>query len=180
MHFFVVFFVNAMSFQAHRFKLTSFFSLLCVKMKCTDKNQVKHTQPLNQTEMVGEKSERWAESCCGRFALCLFYPNPHLQARDSFIWCSIFLLPMLRLLSLGRSCWCCCFLGVIFRRVVCGGGRGGGLRGLRGFWGRVGRMSPTPTFIPSWGWVTSPPASLLSHWRLWTKSLELLTNIWHV
>lgn len=184
MHFLGVFFVNAMRFQAHRFKLTSFFFLLCFKMKCTDKNQMKSnilSRSTRPKRSAGEKSERWAESCCGHFALCLFYPNPHLQVRDSFIWCSIFLLPILCLLSLGSSCWCCCFLGVVFRRVVCGSSCGGrGLRGLRVFWGRVGRMSPTSAFIPSWGWVTSPPASLLSHWGLWTKSFEWLTSIWHV
>lgn len=180
MHFFCLFFCKRYELSGAQIQ-ARFLFFSCFVLKWNAQIKIKSNILSRSTRpkwSAGGKSERWAESCCGRFALCLFYPNPHLQARDSFIWCSIFLLPMLRLLSLGRSCWCCCFLGVVFRRVVCGGG--GGLRGLHGFWGRIGRMSPTPAFIPSWGWVTSPPASLLSYWRLWTKSLEWLTSIWHV
>lgn len=89
----------------------------------------------------------------------------------SFIWCTTFLLPSsgFCLLALCRCCRCC-FLGFVFGRGLCSGGgwgrlswSAGGFGGLCGLWGSVGRMSPTPPFIPSRGRGTPPPAAIVSY-----------------
>lgn len=89
----------------------------------------------------------------------------------SFIWCTTFLLPGsgFCLLALCRCCRCC-FLGFVFGCGLCSGGgwgrlswSAGGFGGLRGLWGSVGRMSPTPPFIPSRGRGTPPPAAIVSY-----------------
>lgn len=93
------------------------------------------------------------------------------RRRASFMWCTTFLLPSsgFCLLALCRCCRCC-FLGFVFGCGLCSGGgwgrlswSAGGFGGLRGLWGSVGRMSPTPPFIPSRGWGTPPPAAIVSY-----------------
>lgn len=182
MHFF--FFVNIGSCQAQRFKLTAYacFALLALKWNALIKPIKLHQQAQSPyTQTVCSWKERTLSSGLlllpPRSASLLSKPTPSGGA--SFIWCNTFLLPAsgLRLLHLGG---CCRFLAVVFGCVLYGGGGGsnnrgglsggaGGLGGLRRLWGSVGRMSPTPPFIPSRGWVMSPPASLLSHRGLWAQ-----------
>lgn len=144
MHFLFLFFffVNIMSCEAHRFKLTAYACLLaCVKMKCTDKNnQIKSTtlslssyqNSLPLTKRANAELRAAAAAAAASLCISSIQKPPHpmmAMSSFSFIWCSAFLLPGsgLRLLR------CCCFLGVVvFGLFLCSGvGGGGGVGGCR-------------------------------------------------
>lgn len=137
-------------------------------------NYVNHAQISSYPNSLPLKRASAELRAAAAASLCASAIQTHTHRRGaSFIWCSTFLLPSsrVRLLPLvggGGGC----FLGVVFGCVLCSGSGGlscsvGGFGGLRWFWGSVGRMSPTPPFIPSRGWVTPPSASLFSHGGLW-------------
>lgn len=130
MHFFCVCFVNVMSCQAHRFKLTAYALLACFKMKCTDKNnQIKSTTlSLSVCLLISEPLQPLPRSTS-----LLSKPSPTGGA--SFVWRDTFLLrdSGLGLLPLGGGGGGRFFLGAVFGCVLWGGGGGGGgFGGLRG------------------------------------------------
>lgn len=108
-----------------------------------------------------KRARRWC--CC--FTSSLW---PQLTRGRGASFARAFLFPSCRCRLLLLALGCCRLLGVVFRYILCSC-RAGGFWGLCGLWGRVGRMSPTPPFISSGGWVTPPPASFLSHRGLQTQ-----------